>query len=78
VVDGHTGRLVAPKDPVALAEALAAYVRQPELIEQHGAAARERAERHYSISAMVAAYTGLYDRLCDTNNLREASQACAE
>jgi len=78
VVDGHTGRLVAPKDPAALAESLAAYVRQPELIEQHGAAARERAERHYSISAMVAAYTGLYDRLCDTNNLREASQACAE
>jgi glycosyltransferase involved in cell wall biosynthesis len=43
VVDSTTGRLVPPRDPVALADALRAYLADPALRARHGAAARERA-----------------------------------
>ncbi len=78
IVDNATGKLVPAEDPAAMAEALAVYLKMPELIEKHGTAARERAERHYSITSMVSAYTDLYDSLCEANHLREASEACAE
>lgn len=44
VVDGATGRIVPAADADALAEALTAYLDDPELRERHGRAARERAE----------------------------------
>ena len=58
-----TGLLVPPSDPAALAEALALYVKNPQLVARHGAAGRERVERSNSIAAMVAGYAGLYDTL---------------
>jgi sugar transferase (PEP-CTERM/EpsH1 system associated) len=58
-----TGLLVPPSDPAALAEALAVYVKNPQLVARHGAAGRERVERSNSIAAMVAGYAGLYDTL---------------
>jgi len=48
VVDGRTGTLVPPKDPAALAEAIAAYLGSAPLRARHGAAARERLLRHFS------------------------------
>jgi sugar transferase (PEP-CTERM/EpsH1 system associated) len=79
VVDNVTGKLVPPSDPDALANALAFYVRQPESLSAHGAAARERIERNYSITAMVSAYADLYDELCRTKiNPSEATEPCAE
>lgn len=79
IADNVTGMLVPPNDPGALARALAFYATQPELRRRHGAAARERVERHYSMAAMVAAYTDLYDGLSGTrNNLSKASEPCAE
>ena len=48
VVDGVTGTLVPVDDPAALADAIAAYVREPDLRRRHGAAGRERAVAQFS------------------------------
>ena len=63
VVDGECGRLVPPSDPAALAEALAAYVRDRAMLRAHGLAARRRAEREFGIDTMVHRYQDLYDGL---------------
>ncbi|MGZ3237753.1 MAG: glycosyltransferase, partial [Burkholderiaceae bacterium] len=79
VLDHVTGTLVPPNDADALAAALAAYIKQPAIASQHGAAGRERIERQYSVAAMLAAYTALYDRLCKSKTkLNEAIEPCAE
>lgn len=64
VEDGETGRLVCPSDPQALADALAAYVRDPAFARWQGAAGRDRVVRRHSMAAMVAAYESMYDSLC--------------
>jgi len=48
VVDGVTGRLVAPEDPDALAGAALELLRDPEARRRMGDAARERARSHFS------------------------------
>lgn len=79
VLDGQTGAIVPTGDPTAMANALAGYIRQPELIAQHGAAGRARIEQKYSMAAMLAAYTQLYGRLCATKTkFRKAITSCAE
>ena len=62
VTDGVNGALV-PVEVDALATALARYVQDPALAARHGAAARARVEEKYSMTAMLAAYSGLYDSL---------------
>jgi len=63
VAGGTTGRLVPAADPDAMAAALAGYLDRPQTARDHGAAGRERAERLFSLDAMVAGYLGVYDRL---------------
>jgi sugar transferase (PEP-CTERM/EpsH1 system associated) len=63
VIDAVTGTLVPVSDAAALAAALAAYVRQPELAGRHGAAGRQRILQHYSMASMLSAYTGMYDTM---------------
>ena len=62
--DGVSGRLVAPREPLALARALLAYAADPALRAAHGAAARARAEQRYSLRSMIAAYRSLYGSQC--------------
>jgi sugar transferase (PEP-CTERM/EpsH1 system associated) len=79
VMDRITGILVPPNDPAAMAVAIATYIRQPALATRHGAAGRERIEKQYSVTTMLAAYTALYDRLCKSKtNMNEAIKPCAE
>jgi sugar transferase (PEP-CTERM/EpsH1 system associated) len=79
VVDGQTGTVVPSGDPTAMAAALAAYIQQPELAAQHGTAGRSRIEQKYSMTAMLAAYMQLYDRLRATKTkFRKAITSCAE
>jgi sugar transferase (PEP-CTERM/EpsH1 system associated) len=61
VEDHVTGRLVEPRAPQALAQALLQYASSPELIRQHGYAARARAEANFSMDAMLKGYVDVYD-----------------
>jgi sugar transferase (PEP-CTERM/EpsH1 system associated) len=61
VEDGVTGTLVPPKDEDAMAEAIAAYVVNPEMLRLRARAARERVVREFSITRMVDSYLSVYD-----------------
>lgn len=63
VLDGETGVLVPPEDPAALAEALAALIREPERRRALGRAARARAVDRYDWRACAGAMERLYAAL---------------
>ena len=63
VTEGVTGMLVPPASPEALAGALGNYLRDSALALRHGRAGRERAEREYSLNAMVQRYVAVYDEV---------------
>jgi len=63
VQHGETGFLVPPLDPEALAHALLKYADDPGLAREHGAQARTRAEREFSVDRMIAGYLAVYDEL---------------
>jgi glycosyltransferase involved in cell wall biosynthesis len=52
VVNGMNGFLVPPRNPAALARALARFVEEPALIGQMGAASRRLAEAKYDVHAV--------------------------
>src|SRR5690606_21543905 len=60
VVDGVTGRLVRPRDPAALAEALRDLLSDPHRRRAYGAAACERVRRHYSWHSVAARLEEVY------------------
>ena len=62
---GHTGTLVPPDEPVAMAGAILEYYRNPDLIAGHGRAARQQIEANFSLDAMTRNYLRVYDKaLC--------------
>jgi sugar transferase (PEP-CTERM/EpsH1 system associated) len=63
VTDGLSGRIVPHSDPEAMAQALHAYVTNPDRAREHGRAGRQRVLRDFSMDRMVSAYTGVYDGL---------------
>jgi len=56
VSDGLTGRLIEPRSTAALAQAIRQYLDDPVLGKMHGRAARDRAERDFSLERMLAGY----------------------
>jgi glycosyltransferase involved in cell wall biosynthesis len=62
VADGETGSLVPPDDPPALARAVGALLKDPELRHRAGEAGRRRAEQ-FSLAAMESRLLGLYREL---------------
>ena len=64
VEEGETGLLVARADPGAMAGALLSYIEDDTLRARHGAAARRRVEKHFSLHGMVNRYLEVYDELC--------------
>jgi glycosyltransferase involved in cell wall biosynthesis len=56
----QTGLLVAPNDPAALANTLAELFRNRNRAEQLGAAARQRALRHFTEKRMIEDFLGHY------------------
>jgi sugar transferase (PEP-CTERM/EpsH1 system associated) len=63
VLDGVTGTLVEPGNPAVLAQALRGYMEDALRRAQHGEAGRQRVEQHFSLAAMLAGYTSLYDEV---------------
>ncbi len=59
VIDGETGTLVPPRDPVAFAAALADLARRSDRAAL-GRAGRVRVERGFSVEGMAGAYQDLY------------------
>jgi sugar transferase (PEP-CTERM/EpsH1 system associated) len=79
IAEGLTGQLVPPRDPSAMADALAPYLRAPALAAAHGAAGRARVLSHYSMPAMVAGYQALYDSLLERKTpFRKPIKSCVE
>jgi len=63
VEQGRTGMLVPPSDPIAMAEAIRAYLFDPAILIRHGQAGRKRAEEKFSIESMVNGYMAVYDEV---------------
>jgi type III pantothenate kinase len=55
VEDGDTGRLVAPRNPAAVAEAVARILADPDLAARWGATGRRRAQDRYDWASVAAA-----------------------
>ena len=70
VVDGETGRLVPPSDPVAMADAIQSYLKDPAKLQRHGQAGRKRVEEKFSIEKMVEGYLGVYDEVLERRGHR--------
>ena len=62
VLDGMTGTLVLPRDAKPLAQAVAAYLRNPALCQQHGEAGRRRVERDFRPESI---WHLLYEEYCE-------------
>jgi len=63
LVDGGTGLLVEPNDPVALADAMHRLAGDRALRWRLGRAARRRIVEHFTIDAAIAAHEALYDKI---------------
>ena len=75
IEDERTGALVETGDWSALADRLIAYASDAALRARHGRAARARAEREFSLDAMVQSYTALYDSLLGRSHRSMAARA---
>jgi glycosyltransferase involved in cell wall biosynthesis len=70
IEDGVHGVLVAPRDPAALAGAIAGLLGDPAAAAALGARARERSEREFDPAAVVRRLEALYDELLAGAQLR--------
>lgn len=61
VMSNETGMLVPPADPEAMARCMLRYSADRPLIMRHGSAAKQKAEKCFSMDAMVRAYLQVYD-----------------
>lgn len=68
LIDGETGTLVPVGDAGALAAAVAEYLHDRERSGRHGAAARARIEREFSLESMVTRYLQTYDGLMNARS----------
>ena len=63
IVDGETGILVPPKEPVQLADAILSLLADPERARRYGEAGRQRALSTFSVPAHAANVQAIYDRV---------------
>ncbi len=63
IKEGFTGILVPPGEPAAMAQAIMQYHKNPDLIIQHGIAARQQIEASFSMEAMTKGYLQVYDKV---------------
>jgi glycosyltransferase involved in cell wall biosynthesis len=75
VADGETGRLVPPRDPEAMAHAVAHLLDHPALGRAMGEAGRRRVLAHYLVDREIAAVEALYQDLLARRPSAHASRA---
>lgn len=63
VIDGVTGFLVEPGDPESMAEKLYLYLKNEDMLKEHGRNARLHAESEFGMDKMVEKYVQIYDSL---------------
>ena len=63
IQSGCNGFLVEPEDYESMAQALLTLLRDPQLIQKFGIAARETIEKNYSLEHITNKYIELYQRL---------------
>lgn len=67
---GDTGKVVAPRDPVALAEAWRELIQAgPEVRWRLGMAARRRVQRHFALPTVAKRYEAIYAQLAGEKQL---------
>jgi glycosyltransferase involved in cell wall biosynthesis len=66
VIDEQTGLLVREREPAALAAAITRLLRHPELARRLAEAGRGHVARHFSLTAMAAAYEALFAEVAAT------------
>jgi glycosyltransferase involved in cell wall biosynthesis len=69
VTHGESGLLVPPAEPAALADAIVRLLDDPRLAASCGAAGRRTVEARYSLDAMAARFTALYEELAAARGL---------
>jgi glycosyltransferase involved in cell wall biosynthesis len=60
ILEGGSGLVVPPGEPLPLARALIGLLREPERAGQMGAAARKRVEENYALSLLAERTEGWY------------------
>jgi hypothetical protein len=65
IVDNESGILVPPRDPSALAAALARLASDPDIRRRYGDAARRRVEQRFALERCVDRYERLYRAMCE-------------
>jgi glycosyltransferase involved in cell wall biosynthesis len=78
VVHDVTGRLVAPKSPADVADAVNHLVREEFLRQSLGAAGRDRARSRYSWDRIAADTLRIYDRLAPPRQQRSTATAASQ
>lgn len=66
IVDAHSGILVPPGDPVALASAIVILLKDADARARFGAAARRRVESQFGLDVMANAYRSSYSAVMKT------------
>jgi glycosyltransferase involved in cell wall biosynthesis len=69
IEEGVTGLLVPPGDPIALAEAMTALLKNPARATAMGRNARQRIERSCGLESVVENYLNLYQRVLQKNGV---------
>jgi len=71
VLHDRTGLLVPPKDPDALAKAIATLIQFPVLRQQMGQAGRKRYEQEFSLAQMIAKTRAVYDEVLGVSSVEK-------
>jgi sugar transferase (PEP-CTERM/EpsH1 system associated) len=77
VAEGETGMLVPPSNPVAMADAIHSYLKDPAKLRRHGQAGRKRAVEHFSLEKMVEGYLRVYDEVLRERRRRKGIEQSA-
>ncbi len=63
VIDGETGLVIPPKDPIALCTAILKIINEPEVAKKFAMAGKQRVEDNFSLQACIKNYDKLFLRM---------------